>query len=353
MFAVLLLVSPLAKAQEMVPDRDCKQGIGLLLPLNAAPGLARAADMVRQGTQAWSNANPDSPPIVTYPTSGEPDNIIALYGQAAASGCRAIIGPLTRNAVTALASQDISRLPTLALNVPDSPVPANPSLWFFSLSLDIEARQLAWHAFQEGRRQIAIVGSRNPATTRAQQAFSDEWGKLGGHISHTYQAGNNVAQLLELKSALSQQQNDAILLAADQNNAGLIRPYLGSTPVYSLSTALSAIDSPRNVDLNGTRFLDMPWILTPDNSEVQRFARLQPSPGLEMERLYALGIDAARLATLLTNTARLPASPITGVSGTLRPQADGNIGRELLPASIQQNTVVLQDGASVSGLPIP
>ena len=346
LLVALLLVSPLVYADDTSPPvTDCQQGVGLLLPLDSAP-FARAADMVRLGTSAWSAAHPDSPRFVVYATTGEVANIVSRYGQAAASGCRAIIGPLTRNAVSALAGQDITRLPTLALNVPDTPVHANPNLWFFGLTLEAEARQLAWLAFQEGHRNVAIVGTRNPVTSRAQQAFAEEWQKLGGSIIQQYEASRDPADLAALEQALSHSKADGILLAADQNNASLIRPYLGLTPVYGFSMAYTSNTSPRNNDLNGTRFLDMPWLLAPDNSEVQLYARLDPSPGMDMERLYALGIDAARLATQLLANGQLNGGAIAGVSGTLRPQPDGIIAHELLPAQFVQGTVVRQDSTN-------
>ena len=353
LLSALLLLSSLAHADDTTvtapppataPVTDCQQGVGLLLPLDS-PAFAKAADMVRLGTSAWSAVHQDAPPFVVYATTGEVDDIVKRYGQAAASGCRVIIGPLTRNAVNALASQDVVRLPTIALNVPDTPARANPNLWFFGLPLEAEARQLAWQAFQDGRRNIVIVGTHNPVTSRAQQAFADEWQRLGGTITQQYETNRDPADLTALGHALSNSKADAVLLAAGQNSASLIRPYMGLTPVYTFSMAYTSNTSPRNNDLNGTRFLDMPWLLAPDNSEVQRYARLDPSPGMDMERLYALGIDAARLASLLLANGKLGGDAIAGVSGTLRPQPDGTVARELLPAQFLQGTVVRQDTA--------
>jgi outer membrane PBP1 activator LpoA protein len=69
-------------------------------------------------------------------------------------------------------------------------------------------------------------------------------------------------------------------------------------------------------DLEGVRFVDMPWLLEPDHPAVAVFPRSeQPLTG-ELQRLYALGIDAYRLAVDWLQGRR--AFELDGVTGQLR-----------------------------------
>jgi len=68
-------------------------------------------------------------------------------------------------------------------------------------------------------------------------------------------------------------------------------------------------------DLEGVRFVDMPWLLEPDHAGVMVYpapANLLPT---ELVRLYALGIDAYRLATIWMKGERR--FDLDGVTGRL------------------------------------
>ena len=104
-------------------------------------------------------------------------------------------------------------------------------------------------------------------------------------------------------------------------------------PVFATSLVYAGADDPvGNFDLNGVRFVDMPWLLTPDHPAVMIYPRPALPVSADLERLYALGIDAYRLSLEI---ARLPAPGtvhLDGVCGDLRLNEDRQFERTLVPA---------------------
>jgi outer membrane PBP1 activator LpoA protein len=90
-------------------------------------------------------------------------------------------------------------------------------------------------------------------------------------------------------------------------------------PVFATSHSVDPrAEAVANLDLDNVRFLEMPWFAEQDHPAVMAYAKpAQPMPA-ELERLYALGIDAWRLGQLITkndNTRNLP--PLDGVTGRI------------------------------------
>jgi len=118
-----------------------------------------------------------------------------------------------------------------------------------------------------------------------------------------------------------------VFLALDHAEARAVRTYLGALPVYATSS-IHAGDRGTLVayDLADVTFVDMPWLLEPDHPAVMVYPR--PEAGsAEMQRLYALGIDAWRIAQMLlagTRDLRLD-----GVTGGLALGSGGVIDRTL------------------------
>jgi outer membrane PBP1 activator LpoA protein len=90
-----------------------------------------------------------------------------------------------------------------------------------------------------------------------------------------------------------------IFLAAGTKTARLVRPYLpNKLPIYATSQIFSGNENTlTNYDLNGIRFVDMPWLLQADRRG-DDLSALRPLSA-DHERLYALGADALRLIQLL------------------------------------------------------
>ncbi|HWJ95778.1 MAG TPA: penicillin-binding protein activator, partial [Telluria sp.] len=110
-----------------------------------------------------------------------------------------------------------------------------------------------------------------------------------------------------------------ILAALDAEELRQVRTALGTTtPCYAASPANPGRGKGIQVaELDGVRLLDLPWEVQPDHPAVMLYPRwLADGHTLEMDRLYALGIDAFRVARQL---ALQPDAPfeLDGVTGQL------------------------------------
>lgn len=317
--------------------------IALILPLNI-PAFKIPAEAVKQGVLTASKAQAGSPPIQVYPTSEEINDVLAVYQQAVNNGARIIVGPLTKTAVTALADSNLVSVPTIALSVPDVEI-TNRNLFLFGLSLDAEARQVAQYMRREGRRSVLIISSPSTLGKRLKTAFSETWQREGGNIAgrFTFSASTD---LNTLQDSASKVQADAVFLALSAQDAGLVHPYLPSNLAsYATSQVFTGYAAPNIVDLGGVRFLDMPWMLQADHPAVMVYSHAPKPLSADGERLYAMGIDAYRLAQLFYQGA-IPSSGtildgVTGQIGLIRQQ----FTRALTAAEFQSNAVVVLDNA--------
>jgi outer membrane PBP1 activator LpoA protein len=104
----------------------------------------------------------------------------------------------------------------------------------------------------------------------------------------------------------------------------------------------------RQPDMDGVRFIDLPWLLRPDAPVNAAFARPAASPeqphSADMERLYALGIDAYQVAREVA--AQRSVFDIDGVTGRLKVSMGGGRARFERIAS----PAVYQDGVAA---PLP
>ncbi|TAN78624.1 MAG: penicillin-binding protein activator [Gallionella sp.] len=315
-----LYVSSFARATDEPPvsaDEEPAPHIALLLPLESAI-FGSAAEAVQQGFQAAAGpetpARPEALPVRVYGCSDERADIVALYRQAIAGGARAVVGPLTRSGATTLAAEPDIPVPTLALNAVEDPLAGQ--LYFFGMAAEAEARQVAQLAGQQGLRQAIVIATRAQLDKRLQSAFEEEWRSLGGATLRGVEFNGDPAVLSDI-SAMS---DAAVFLAVDAGTARLIRPYLpNKLPVYATSQIFAGNgDSLTNYDLDGIRFVDMPWLLQADHPAVMAYPRADPPLSASHERLYALGVDAFRLIQLMLAGQVDAALPLDGVSGQIQ-----------------------------------
>lgn len=323
-------------AAQGVPASAGHAAIALVLPFYASE-FSPAAEAVRQGVEAANRVAGNRFAIQLWHTDASVDKILAAYNSAVAAGAKAVIGPMTRTGVTALAAANGGVIPTVALNHGEAGKPLPPHFYTFGLALDAEAKIVAQVAWREDLRNMAVVGTTSPLSKRSVDAFVDEWLLLGGRITDVYSVPPD-AELSVLKQALIDKPPDAVFLAADPQRAAALRPYLGQLPVWMTSqvnsggaTRLAALD------LEGIRFLDMPWLLQPNRPAVAIYPRA-PTSGGDLERFYALGIDAFRLAAALADGQTNP--EIDGVTGKIRIAPGGNVIREPVAATFRNGAAV-------------
>lgn len=201
------------------------------------------------------------------------------------------------------------------------------------MAAEVEARQVAHLASLQDFHQVIIITTATQLSQRLRSAFEEEWNSLGGEILREIEFNDDHTVLADI----TDMPDTAIFLAADAEKARLIRPYLlNKIPIYATSQIfVGNNDSLTNYDLNGIRFVDMPWLLQADHPAVMIYPRADPPLAADRERLYALGIDAFRLIQLLLANKINAALPLDGVSGEI--QLRGHVfQRTAIPAVLAQ-----------------
>lgn len=340
------------------------ENIAVLLPLNGR--FRSSAEAVRDGFLAalyQHSAHRDAPRVTVYDTGGNAETAVDAARRALNDGAGIIVGPLTKEALAAInAEQDID-VPVLGLNYldPADAALSREGLVQFGLLPEDEAIQVAERSAAEGyRRGVALVPD-NEFGLRMTAAFRARFNELGGELLavERYRPGEAdystpIMRLLNLdQSHLRNQQLrsitgrsvefeprrrqdvDFIFMAANTEEARLLRPQLRfhqaiNLPVYATSHVYRPGLSDR--DLDGIRFADMPWILSPDSvgEEVRdNVVALWPGRFERSGRLYALGFDAFRLVPLVLGNDPALNNPLPGMTGLLSLDAQDRIRRDL------------------------
>jgi outer membrane PBP1 activator LpoA protein len=287
--------------------------IALLLP-SRSETLQQAANAVRAGFMAAYERSQDDATIDVIETGDAPPDILVGYRQATVQH-DIVVGPLSRSGVTALALSGAVNRPTIALTQPEAPsegelkIPAQ--MLVIGLSIEDEARQAAnWAANDKKFNKAFVISSPIAWQRRAANAFAAQWQQRGREAQLIeLPAGGGYLEakgLSELKSRLQSDQPALMFVALDARQARQVRAAAGhEMPMYGTSQ-LNPLALPdwetaeRTAELDGARFLDMPWQLQADNPAVMGYPRMELNGGearsADLERLYALGIDAYRIA---------------------------------------------------------
>ena len=309
--------------------------IALLLPIDSST-FHRHAEALRDGFLAASKT-PSLPALLirVYAVGEDAKQSVVSYKQAVSTGARLVIGPLVRNAATAVAKGDIS-VPTLILNRPEGSLPDRPNLYVLSLQIETEAQQAAQQAFRDGRRNAYTVVSESPLLRRSNRAFIEEYVKLGGRHVGEFFYNTSPAELERLRQEVQSRKADMAFLSLNVPQARAVRPTLGPLALYASSQSYDGDVQPGAlVDLAGIRIFDMPWLLQRDHPAVMIYPRQAVTGDPDLDRLYALGIDAWRIGQALL----APHTEITldGVTGKLTLDRDRQFTRELVSVRLGAN----------------
>ena len=317
-------------AEARATDSASAPHIALLLPLDFE-AFARAADAVRSGFLEAAKKHSGTPlPVRVYAVSEDTRSIISSYRKAIGAGASVVVGPLTRNGVTALArSPNVITVPTLALNVIEPAGTQSGRFFGLSLQIEAEARQVAQLALSEGRRKAFTVSDATPLAKRMREAFIAEFERGGGHHIADYPYTTDSAGLERMRQASSLKVADMVFFAVDAPRMRTVRPHMPGLTGYGTSQVNPGTSTGvAAADLADVRFVDMPWMVQPDHPAVMVYARRDPRESDDLERLYALGIDAFRIAAELGAGRR--EIDLDGVTGRLQLGPDGVFRRGLL-----------------------
>lgn len=337
--------------------------VALLLPLRS-DALTEAAAAVRAGFMAAHEREQDGVEVSVVETGDAPQDVLAGYAAAAAQA-DIVVGPLSRMGVAAVAQSDALDKPTIALTPPDSQdgeeIALPRQMLVMGLSIEDEARQVVNWAGASGKWSKAyVLHTQAVWQRRAARAFEMQWLKLGMEPEMVEVAGNdgflNGRTLLQLKKQIQGEKSPLVFAALDARQARQVRAILGNDIALYGTSQLNpfvhtdANDAERSVEMNGTRLLDIPWLLQPDHPAVMVYPRLVVDAGqrhnADLERLYALGIDAYRVAHEIAAQHR--DFQLDGVTGKLKVHFDKtktHFERSAQPAVYRDGLVVSEGGA--------
>ena len=260
----------------------------LLLPLDNAQ-LRRAASVVRDGVNAVFATRKAEVNVVECAYGM--DAVVQAYGRCVTPDTAWVIGPLGRTDVMSLALAKLeSPKPTLMLS-PLGTVPPQP-MTLLSPDLESEAEAIAQQAADDACRKPVLAEASGAMSSRVSVAITVYWRERSVTPLPTVSViGRDGARRAADK--WRSDGVDCVLFAGGGAALTELRPFLRNMAVYVTSASFeTALD--RTVDWTGIRIADSPWVIDAERAEFLPYA---PSAVLSptLSRLYALGVDAARL----------------------------------------------------------
>jgi len=348
-------------ASAITPPAPRQTRIALLLPSRGGV-FGAASDAVRMGFLTAYSRQKDNLQLAVIETGDSAADMQRAYDEASAR-FDVLVGPLSRSAVTAIAQSGRVVKPTIALAQPDSPheselkLPAQ--MLTVGLSIDDEARQVAnWVEKEKTPGRIFAVSTGVAWQKRAVRAFLATARQLGMQVDvmELSNPGNVLAPagLAQLTRRIEQERPALVFAAMDAAQTVQLRSAIGTDmPIYGTSqvnpfTLDRSNPEDRRPELEGVRLIDIPWQLQPDNVAVGRYPRLARAenerPNPDLARLYALGIDAFRVAHEIAQqhsgfdldgvTGRLSVNMVTGGASYFQRQETQAVYQDGLPVPI-------------------
>jgi len=317
--------------QNLPPLTPLKE-VALLLPLSGKFGARALAVQNGFFALAETGFEKNKPSIKVHDINA--DNILQVYQTVVDDGADFVVGPLEKGTLELLAThKTLLPVPTLGLNHLQTPV-LTGNFYQFSLSPEDEARVVAARAWVDGHRTALLLVPEGQFGERVLEAFIIAWEEQGGEVVSQHRYGNNFKTSIS-KVLRGVKEVDMAFMLAFPQVARKIRPLfkskLSDLPIYSTSHLYNGTLNPkRDAKLNGVKFVDMSWILAPDENGQEWQSSLQkswPKEFKKYKRLFALGIDAY---TLLSKLQQLSQLEWQGQTGYLSVDHKGIIHREQL-----------------------
>jgi outer membrane PBP1 activator LpoA protein len=335
--------------------------IALLLP-ESGPLMA-VAQPVRDGFFAayFADDTPQRAPVTVYDTGSTPADAVVAYRRAVADGADRIVGPLARDAVSAVFAQGSLPVPVLALNQPDGAQTPPPGSAAFGLNPDAEAAQAAERMLQQGITHAIVITATEDWAERAALAFRAQFESRNGQVLGEARVENgevNYSAMIQqtmasvpssgaapsLPGAVSAADaapaapvDTGIFISMRPQQARLLMPQLklagyANVPVFATSHIFAGSYNPGlDRDLDGVQFCDAPWLFDatlglPRHEDIVRVLDSARGAG---GRLFAMGMDAYRLLPYMDWLAQHPDSYLPGATGQLAEDRLGRIQRLL------------------------
>ncbi|MEE9321865.1 MAG: penicillin-binding protein activator [Granulosicoccus sp.] len=373
---VTSLLDPDNKFQGFEIGGESIDQIAVLLPLSSS-NTAAAAAAIRDGLIAAYQHSRDSqnvPALRFYDIGENTAYARTAYENAVADGANAVIGPLRKQAVAAIATQRQIPVPTITLNSIDSTGgTVSPKLVQFGLAPEDEARSAASRAIALSYKNAIVLQTDDSRGDREARAFQETMFAYGGDVVHLgvlpideYDYSEQIREALEINSSDQRFRSlsntigqklffepairndvDVIFLALTSEQARSVRPQLDffrarGVPRFGTSRIASLDDNTKkNKDLNTIFYADAPWVIrqsmAKDPLRQEILDNFKGANGV-YAKLYALGIDAYRIVTNLDAISQ--GKRLEGYTGDLELTAGGRIQRHLDWAQYQEGVSV-------------
>jgi outer membrane PBP1 activator LpoA protein len=357
--------------------REAGSQVALLLPQRGP--LAAPAGALQEGVMAAYFADrAERPALKVYDAGNSAEETLAAYDQAVAEGADRVLGPLSREAVTALFESQRALVPTLALNYADAAAIAPRGSLQFALLPEEEAAAIAVRLAEKRQPRVLVLRSADDMGQRNLAAFQAAHEARGGRIVGSASIDPNAADQSAVLTRLAGNDSgrdrarylrgllgldlryepapradvDAVVLLLRANQARLLLPQLRSrADLPAVTYATSAVYEGRpnpalDRDLDGLEFCDSPWLLggfLPDDVPERAAMAGLPTTDGPAARLFAYGIDAWRLLPLLGWLEANPGEAIEGASGKLSADRNGRVRRLLAWARFENGVPVASD----------
>jgi outer membrane PBP1 activator LpoA protein len=339
--------------------------IAVLLPSEGA--LKAVAQPIRDGflTAYFGDGNPLRPEIRTYDSGDTPQQAVAAYQQAVADGAERVVGPLRRDAVSAVLAQGRLPVPVLTLNQPEHGEVPPPGSAAFGLTPDTEAAQAAEHMLERGIRTAVIITATDDWAERAALAFRAQLENHNGQVLGDARVKENeinyataIHQAMSAVHATSaapplpgaatsavadEPPAVAIFISMRPQQARLLMPQIRiagftNVPVFATSHIYSGNPDPGpDRDLDGVEFCDAPWLfdIVPGLPRYSEISRVLDSARGAGSRLFALGLDAYSLLPYMDWLAQHHDAYLPGATGQLSEDELDRIQRLLVWARFE------------------
>ena len=373
----LNLMRPNQAVGTLMPDQAQREGyrpahfVALLLPSEG--GLKAVSQAVRDGFFAayFADKNAQRAAVRVYDSGGTAAEATAAYAKATADGADRIVGPLTREAVSAVFAQGRSRVPVLALNQAEHGEPAPSGSAAFGLAPDNEAAQAAEHMLERGIHRAVVITATDDWAERAALAFRAQFESRNGQVLNEARLAEgevNFSAMLRQtmagvaatknapslpgaialqnaapQTATTQESDVGVFISMRPQQARLLMPQLklagyNGLPVFGTSHIYAGEYNPGlDRDLDGVEFCDAPWLFDaalglPKHSEIARTLDSARGAGA---RLFAMGLDAYALLPYLEWLSTHHDSYLPGATGQLAEDSQGRIQRLLVWAQFE------------------
>ncbi len=303
----------------------------LLLPLNSE-NLGRAATAVREGFLAAYESEKGTLSLNIVSTSDIPEEIVSSYTNSLADS-DIVIGPLTRSGAAAIVQSGAVRLPTVSLTQLDGEGEVPAQMLNMGLSVEDEAREAAGWIVGNKVKKAYVLCTGVAWQRRAAKAFAAK-ARSVGLGTELIELGSSYGFLSALdvervKKAVQAEKSFgaySVFAALDSAQIKQLREVIGNEPAIYGTSQTNPVPMPDRItyehlpELNGVRLIDIPWQLQPDHAAVMIYPRAvveaNQKRSADMERLYALGIDAFRVALQIAQQQKQ--FEVDGVTGRLK-----------------------------------